>query len=380
MKSKSMVSYFHRGFFWGSIFFLLICFVSIKLYPFYKKPNVDFNYLSNQGMSKSTLVSTAFFSSLQHMNAVLVFGTSETGILGTKPSALNYWALANNRLLDKNIFIYTTAGAGNTPYMWIHNICDIGEDTIVYYLVNPIYFTNGLNTKSRFGQYSDRYLSKSTLDKTKNCLENRVDKDLYDHFQSLFPEQSLTDITIKSELAFFLNEFKNYLSQTIEKEKPIEAKATPSKARKLDADLNPEMNVADWIVKGKDLSGAKFTNIENNFTNSESYKELKILAQLTQSKKIKMRYIFMPPNSQFFLKQGSSYPARFEEIKADVFKMLCNNNNCIDLIKQEDAKGLFLDTMHLSAYGAQVVADELVKDICHSVENSKASPSKCNPL
>lgn len=360
MVSNKVLQWFYRGVFFGAISSALVIGVVYLLYPKYTLHTTNFNYLTNKGMVGSQLVNEAFYKNITNNNGISIFGTSESGGLGTRPKASNYWYYLGQQF-GLSPFIYTMGGAGNTPYMWLSALCDLAENSRVYYVVNPIYFTKSLNSSESILSYKDRYLSKETFGNASACVRKHLSNGSVDKFEDIFSNQEFKTMPLRTEIAYFVNEAYN----TFFTKRSVFKGANGDFVRHIerDKDWSEQYNVADWIISERDNSGFTTYDIPKDFFESARFIELLIAKQIADAKKIDLRFVLMPPNYVFFEEFGSKYPQQFNEIVDELKDRLCDKNNCIDLTDESYAKGMFIDAMHFSSYGANLVADELINDI-----------------
>lgn len=358
--NKLNMKYFYKGFFWGIILFFSTIMLLYVYYPLYFKVGSEWGYLMDKGVSKSKWISGKYYNNLIDKNKILLFGTSETGGLATRPIEPNYWKLLNEHL--QNSPIVTTGGAGNTPFMWMNILCSLPKGAKIYYLVNPIYFTQGLNTKDSVQSYARRYLSDELLLKTYSCLKSILDDSSFSKdWNDIFDSIKLSNITLKENISFFIKEFYDSFNKIEPKEK-VEA-GNKITIGTMDRDYNEKYNVAEWILKERDYSGLGSTKISNDIFNSVRYKELQWLVAIAKSRNIELTLILMPPNYQLYAAYKSSYPTEYKQMFNQMKQEFCNSNiHCIDINNEVYSKGLFVDAMHFSAYGARVVANKLLTE------------------
>jgi len=360
MVNNKFSKLFYQGAFWGEFSVLMLVSLTYFFYPNYKKQTTNFNYLVSKGMVGSKLVNKAFYRNITNNDGIAIFGTSESGSLATRFKAQNYWH-SLGQSFGHEPFIHTTAGAGNSPYMWLSNICNFAENSRVYYIVNPIYFTNALNSTQSILSYKDRYLSQDTYKNLNRCANEHLSKGLYNKFNSIFLDQGFNPMTFRSEMAFFINEaYDTFLDRQHEFEG---GNAQFEKIEEFDPDWSENYNVANWIVEERNNRGFAKYEISNDFFSSVRFIELLAAKEIANALKIDLRFILLPPNYIFFEKFDSNYPEQFKQIIGGLKDKICDKDNCIDLTSEANAKGLFIDAMHFSAFGGNAIADALIHDI-----------------
>lgn len=355
---------FYVGFGTGTLIFCIVIIILFFIYPYYKNNHKTYNELISLGLGSHPMVTKLYQKALNKNNEVIyIYGTSETGYLTTRPGAKNYWAILD-RYYGDDIIFSITGGAGNTPLMWAKDLCSLPQNTKVFYIINPIYFANGLNSVSSLENYSDRYLSKNSVKSLKNCMKDLNIQAGWEILPSQQVIDRLKDHSLSVIVSFLIKEL---VSETrLAWESTPNPNITNSERNKVllgtyDNDYDEINNVASFMNAERDWASLKNSHIPENFVDSPRYQELLLLNEIAQKRNIDITYILMPPNYVLYENYGAIYPQNFSEMSNGLYSQLCQNSNCIDISDRDNAKGIFIDAMHFNSYGAKKVAIQIIE-------------------
>lgn len=356
---------FYTGIFIGTIGFILFYIVLYITYPLHKNKFNDYGELANKGVSSYPRILSSYQNAFikNHSNPVFLYGTSESGGLATRPAKENYWRLLN-RYYNNQVNFSSFGGAGNTPLMWAINLLHLPENSIVYYVVNPIYFTTSLNSYQSIQRYSKRYLTQNSFQEIVQYVNSNIQEDNINAFMMSLNLPVLPENSTQKEISFFLHEAYNNLT-SISQEKNA---YTPLSLEELDsvivdADINKQFNVSEWILKERDYSTQGSIKIVPDFTNSPRFLELMLIQKIAELKNINLNYIILPTNEIFFTEHGATYPQQFKEIIPILTANLCKKDNCINFPEHVQDKNIFLDAMHLNYFGAVTITKEIIRHL-----------------
>lgn len=346
---------FFKGVAIGSCAFFVILVALMLSASAWLQPDISNGFLSRYGCWKNDAARDAYFRALDSRGGYLVLGSSESGGLGTRPAYPNYWSyLAADKKNAGDIGVM--AGAGHTPAMWMALIDHVPDDLPVLCIVNPIYFATSLNSETSIAAYAPRYLSKADAARLVGRLDAMYGLEGADTLKRFYAGFITQDANSDDGLIARVTAFARLT--LLEAWSKIDGKRRVSSLQVCptpDPDYDARFNVAKWIVLRDDLGHKAVTVDVDDLRHTSIYDSYIAFLDYAKSHGKHVVLVLLPFNDLYF---ESTCPAAVQEFQnaMGVFREdILPRVEHIDLSNGISTRGFFVDSMHLSGFGAYQV-------------------------
>jgi hypothetical protein len=362
-----MKNSFFKGVAIGSCAFFIILGTLMFTASAWLQPSFSNDFLSKSGCWKNDVAKDTYFRALSSRGGYLVFGTSESRGLNTKPTYPNYWAYLG--MTKENAGdIGVIAGAGHTPVMWMALIDHVPDDLPVLCIVNPIYFASSLNSEASIAAYAPRYLSRADAARLVGRLDAMDGLEGADTLKRIYTgfiaqDRKGDDGRIAAMMAYARFSLMGAWSRIKGKRASSSLQICPT----VDPDYDTRFNVAKWVVERDDLGHQDVAVAVDDFRHSPIYDSYIAFLDYARARGKHVVLVLLPFNDLYF---GSTCPTAVPEFERamDVFRDdILSRTDHIDLSRSLSTRGFFVDSMHLSGFGAFQVYKSIKEALPHFI-------------